>query len=430
MPGGPGSCCRSTIWPLRATRAPRIGLAREDLEPLLDAGIDVVATVEVRSIASLADVVAGLTGRRPDRVVPDVLLRAADQLELVDVSPEALRRRLAHGGLREAIDVDASTAALYRPQTLAGLRELALRGCSTRWPRTQRRRPEPQTGEIRERIVVGLSGGPGSRRVLDRAARVRTRTRNSQLHAVHVVAGAAYPGSPAPDIGALRVAAEQVGASFQQVLGDDVAAALVQVAAAENATQLVVGVGSRRPRRPWHTGRGIAEALLDAAPDFGIHVVPSDGAVSGRALVAAEPGLPQGTPDRRVPRRPHPAPPRARRCCWPSRPGRGSPGRAWPCCCRSSWPPSSAAYGLRSSARSSGRALLDYYFIPPVHTLRVAEPHNVVTLVGFVLVGALVGAVVHRAASMTASSARAARRVAPWPRWQPRRSVARMPCRP
>lgn len=261
-------------------------------------------------------------------------------------------------------------------------------------------------GEIRERIVVGLSGGPGSRRVLDRAARLRTRTRNSQLHAVHVVAGAAYPGSPAPDIGALRVAAEQVGASFQQVLGDDVAAALVQVAAAENATQLVVGVGSRRPRRPWHTGRGIAEALLDAAPDFGIHVVPSDGAVSGRALVAAEPGLP-----------------RVRRIAGYLVALTLPPASASLLLAVEAWVGVAGASlalllsvvlaalvgGLRPALVGAvvGSTLLNYYFIPPVHTLRVAEPHNVVTLVGFVLVGALVGAVVHRAASMTASSARA-----------------------
>jgi two-component system sensor histidine kinase KdpD len=94
----------------------------QDVEALLDAGIDVVAGLDVRSVASLADSVEQITGERPTHAVPDRLLQDADQLELVDIAPQALRRRLAHGALYPAEQIDAARAALLRPAALAGFR--------------------------------------------------------------------------------------------------------------------------------------------------------------------------------------------------------------------------------------------------------------------------------------------------------------------
>lgn len=379
----------------------------QDLDMLLDAGIDVVATVEVRAITSLADVVAELTGRRPERSVPDAVLHEAAQVELVDMTPDALRRRLAHGGLRAATELDATAAALFHPHTLAALRQLALA-----WllDAVTRHAPGegPVSGELHERIVVGLSGGPQSQRVLDRATRLRSRLPAGRLLAVHVVRSAAYPDAGSEGGETLRLAAERAGATFQQVLGTDVPAALLQVASAERATQVLVGV-SDRDRRGWRARGSVASRLLATATDADIHVVATD---QGQAGAAA---TPLGAADDGLSRR--------RRLGGYLAAVLLPPGATWMLQTVETWVGVAGASlalllavvlvalvgGLRPAvlAAVTGSTLLNYYFIPPVHTLQVAEPHNVVTLVGFVLVGTLVGAVVHRAASMTARATRA-----------------------
>ncbi|MFZ0161321.1 MAG: universal stress protein, partial [Kineosporiaceae bacterium] len=222
----------------------------QDVEELLGAGIDVIAALDVRSVASLADVVAQITGERPGQSVPDRLLRDADQLELVDITPQALRRRLAHGGLYPPEEVDAALSRTFAPSALAALRELALAWTAGILPRQHAAwvdQVEPahdhQAGraEARERLVVALPGGAGSERLLHRAARLTARMPGAELHAVHVLSGRLRPRGDQPDVGRLRELAHEVGATYQQVIGQDVAAAVLSVAQAEHATQLVIG---------------------------------------------------------------------------------------------------------------------------------------------------------------------------------------------
>ena len=89
----------------------------QDIEELLDAGIDVISTVNIQHLESLNDVVERITGVRQRETVPDEVVRAADQIELVDMTPEALRRRLAHGNVYAAEQVDAALANYFRPAT-------------------------------------------------------------------------------------------------------------------------------------------------------------------------------------------------------------------------------------------------------------------------------------------------------------------------
>ena len=96
------------------------------MEELLAAGIEVISTLNVQQVESLSGAVAAITGVRPDETVPDELVRRADQIELVDMSPEALRRRLAHGNVYGPEQVDAALANYFRVGNLTALRELAL----------------------------------------------------------------------------------------------------------------------------------------------------------------------------------------------------------------------------------------------------------------------------------------------------------------
>ena len=106
------------------------GLAHEkrwqDVEELLDAGIDVISTVNIQHLESLNDVVEQITGVDQRETVPDSVVRSADQIELVDMTPEALRRRMAHGNIYAPDKVDAALANYFRVGNLAALRELAL----------------------------------------------------------------------------------------------------------------------------------------------------------------------------------------------------------------------------------------------------------------------------------------------------------------
>ncbi|HEV2933339.1 MAG TPA: histidine kinase, partial [Streptosporangiaceae bacterium] len=98
----------------------------QDVEELLDAGIDVISTVNVQHLESLNDVVEKITGVPQRETVPDAIVRAADQVEMVDMTPEALRRRMAHGNIYPPEKIDAALTNYFRSGNLAALRELAL----------------------------------------------------------------------------------------------------------------------------------------------------------------------------------------------------------------------------------------------------------------------------------------------------------------
>jgi two-component system sensor histidine kinase KdpD len=139
----------------------------QDVEELLDAGIDVVSTVNIQHLESLGDIVESITGLRQRETVPDEVVRRADQIELVDMSPEALRRRMAHGNIYKPDKIDAALSNYFRPGNLTALRELALLWVADRVDEyLTEYRSEHKVSAIRgsrERIAVGLTGGPEDR---------------------------------------------------------------------------------------------------------------------------------------------------------------------------------------------------------------------------------------------------------------------------
>lgn len=162
---------------LAHTNVPGVRNAKrwQDVEELLAAGIDVVSTVNIQHLESLGDVVESITGVRQRETVPDEVVRRADQIELVDMSPQALRRRMAHGNIYQSDKVDAALSNYFRPGNLTALRELALLWVADRADEyLQQYRSEHRVSKIwgsRERIVVGLTGGPEGRTLIRRAAR-------------------------------------------------------------------------------------------------------------------------------------------------------------------------------------------------------------------------------------------------------------------
>src|SRR5690349_11057017 len=185
----------------------------QDVEELLDAGIDVLSTVNVQHLESLNDVVQRITGVPQQETVPDEVVRRADQTQLVDLTPEALRRRLAHGDVYRANKIDAALGNYFRVGNLTALRELALL-----WVADQvdvallRYRAEQQitdTWETRERVVVAITGGKESETLIRRARRIATRA-GGDLLAVHVLRGDGLAGADPHALRKYRTLAEDV----------------------------------------------------------------------------------------------------------------------------------------------------------------------------------------------------------------------------
>jgi len=259
----------------------------QDVTDLLEAGIDVVTTVNVQHLESLGDDVHAITGVRQRETVPDHVVRAADQIQLVDLSPDALRRRLAHGNVYRAEQIDASLSSYFRVGNLTALRELALLwladSVDDALTRYRSDHAIDGTWPARERIVVAVTGGPEGETLLRRGARIAQRTAGSELLAVHVLATDGLPSAPPAAIAADRELTLALGGTFHTVVGEDVPSAVVDFARGVNATMIVVGV-SRHSR--------VREALLGSsstqtaqlAGSIDVHLVTHEQARSGSPL--------------------------------------------------------------------------------------------------------------------------------------------------
>ncbi len=388
----------------------------EDVHDLLAAGSDVVTTVNVQELASLVDAVTVITGRRPEVLVPDAVVRDADQVELVDMTPEALRRRLAHGNVYPPERVDAELASYFRVGTLTALRELALLWLADQVDDALARyRAEHRidgTWATRERVVVGVAGDVGDEVLVRRGARVAGRTSAGELLAVHVAAPDGSDAVVPARLDELRVLVDSLGGTFHRVVGRDVATALLDFSRGANATQIVLG--TRRSRRSAvRSGQDLAAAVARASGDIDVHLV-------NRAEGA-------GTHTRRS----------ARTAVWTASPG-GPPGprRIWGWALATGGPFALvgllAQLGLRPPLSTVllvfltltvgvalvgglgpaltcavvGSLVVNFFFTPPVHTFTIAEPQNAFALLLFLVVAAAVSSVVHLAARRAQEAAR------------------------
>jgi two-component system sensor histidine kinase KdpD len=249
----------------------------QDVAELLEAGIDVLTTVNIQHIDSLNDVVRTITGVPQRETVPDRVLRSADQIELVDLTPQSLRDRLAAGDVYPAERVDAALSNYFRLGNLTALRELALLwladevDSALRSYRAEHAIDSPW--EARERVVVALTGGPEGETLLRRGARIAARSAGGELLAVHVTAQTGLRDTDPEALAGQAALAEQLGGSYHQVVGEDVPTALVRFARAQDATQLVIGLSRRSRLRAALTGPGIGSTVIRESGPIDVHIV-------------------------------------------------------------------------------------------------------------------------------------------------------------
>jgi two-component system, OmpR family, sensor histidine kinase KdpD len=249
----------------------------QDVAELLDAGIDVISAVNVQHLESVTDVVEQITGVVQRETVPDAVVRAADQVELVDMTAEALRRRMAHGNIYPPEKIDAALTNYFRAGNLTALRELALLWLADKVDEgLQKYRAEhdiTSTWEARERVVVALTGGSEGDTLIRRAARIAARASGGDLLAVHVTKSDGLTGANPANLARQRQLVESLGGSYHQVVGDNISEALLTFAKAENATQLVLGASRRSWLLALLTGPGIGARTIRGSGAIDVHIV-------------------------------------------------------------------------------------------------------------------------------------------------------------
>ena len=254
-----------------------------DIETLLDAGITVISTLNIQHLESLNDVVAQITGVEQRETVPDEIVRKAAQIELVDITPEALRRRLAHGNVYPPERIDAALSNYFRTGNLTALREIALLWLADQvdsaLAKYRADKKITDTWEARERVVVAVTGGPESETLVRRASRIASKS-SAQLMIVHVVRGDGLSGVSPREMGKVRELAASLGATVHIVVGDDVSTALLDFARETNATQLVIG-SSRRSRWARVVSEGIGAATINRSGKIDVHMVTHEQANRG-----------------------------------------------------------------------------------------------------------------------------------------------------
>lgn len=253
----------------------------QDVRDLLDAGIDVISTVNIQHIESLNDVVEQITGVPQRETVPDSALRSADQIEVVDLDPQALRGRLAEGHIYPAERIDAALSNYFRLGNLTALRELALLWLADEVDSALKayraQHGIDSTWEARERVVVALTGGPEGATLLRRGARITARS-GGELLAVHVNSQEGLRSEHPESLARQRSLVEQLGGTFHQVVGENIPRALVDFARSVNATQLVIGVSRRGRIAAAVSGPGIGATVTREAGAIDVHIVTHESA--------------------------------------------------------------------------------------------------------------------------------------------------------
>ncbi len=379
------------------------------VEVLLEAGIDVISTVNVQHLESLNDVVQAITGVEQRETVPDSVVRAAEQIELVDMTPEALRRRMAHGNVYQIDKVDAALSNYFRPGNLTALRELALLWLADSVEEGLQRYREQHgiatTWETKERVVVAVTGGPEGEALIRRAARIADRSTGGDLLAIHIARSDGLAGSSIASLDEQRLLVESLGGSYHSVVGDDIPAAVLEFAKANNATQVVIGASRRNPTVAALTGPGTGMTITRRSGTIDVHVVSHDYIGKGRRLPRLTRGL---TAKRRL------------------------LGLAVAALLLAVLAPVCAAYRPDLSLASdmllfllvvvicslvggfypalvaaiAASLVLNYYFVPPIHTFTISDGQNVLAIVVFVIIAILVSRVVDEAARRNVEAAR------------------------
>jgi two-component system sensor histidine kinase KdpD len=249
----------------------------QDVEELLEHGITVISTLNVQHLESLGDVVESITGAPVRERIPDSVVRSADEVELVDMSPHSLRQRIRHGNVYPPEQSQRALLEFFREGNLTALREMALREVSHAveqdLEKYMREHEIDASWPAGESVMVCVSAHPVSQRLIRRGWRMANR-----LHADLLAVFVETPGwarSTPEERQALEANlryAEDLGAEVVRAKGKDVASELVKVARAKNAGSIVIGHSRHRWLRDLFSG-SVTQRLLSRGTDVDVLVM-------------------------------------------------------------------------------------------------------------------------------------------------------------
>jgi two-component system sensor histidine kinase KdpD len=247
----------------------------QDVEQLLEAGIDVYSTVNIQHLESLNDLVHRISGvvvreRIPDRVIDD-----ADEIVVVDVTPEMLQERLQEGKIYAPEKVDQALHNFFRRSNLIALRELALREIADNIEEESVATDQNPHCNIQERVLVCISTYPNSIQLLRRGARIANQM-NGRLFVLFVAQAGKFLTKPeALHIETCERLCQEFEGEFVRVESSDIVTAIVVVAAQERITQIVLGE-TRRSRFQLLFKGSIVQRLMRALPQVDLHIIANN----------------------------------------------------------------------------------------------------------------------------------------------------------
>jgi two-component system sensor histidine kinase KdpD len=393
----------------------------QDIDELLAAGIDVISTVNIQHLESLNDVVQQITGVTQRETVPDAVVRQATQIELVDMDPEALRRRMRHGNVYPLDRIDAALGNYFRIGNLTALRELALLWVAdqveTALHTYRARHGIAEPWETRERVAVALTGAPGADRLIRRAARIAGRSK-AELVGIHVESADGLTAPPTEHLDAHRRLLAEVGGRYREVVDNDIGRALVHTAIAEHATQLLVGASRRSRWSELLRGSVVNRIAQEAGSALDVHIISTvPPATEGRERALVQMA--------RRPRRSRSPLPARRRALGAAAAVLGLPlltALLVPLRDRLGFTSVGFCYllavvligtlggrlvGVAGALLAFG--LANFYFAEPLHSFAIGNEREAVALFVFLTVAAVVSVLVERTARRSAEAAHARR---------------------
>lgn len=250
----------------------------QDVQELLDAGIDVYTTVNVQHLEALNDQVRDITGVQVRETLPDWVLQEADEILLIDLPPRELLERLREGKVYVPEQARAAIDAFFSQTNLTALRELAMQTAAARVDADLRQRYRQQgqpAPAVRGRLLVGIDGDAQAERLVRHACRVAER-RHLPWSVVYVDTGGERDETRLSYLQGAQQLAERLGGEVVSLRGSEVARTLIEHARERRASLVLVGRSRQRLRRIWHLGRGLAERLLQQGQGLEISVLDTE----------------------------------------------------------------------------------------------------------------------------------------------------------
>ena len=361
-----------------------------DVEEILDAGIDVYSTVNIQHLESLNDVVAQITGVRIRETIPDGILERADEIKLVDLTPDDLIRRLREGKVYVPPQAERAVENYFRPGNLTALRELALRHAAERVDDEVQAYMQAHavsgTWAVSERVMVCVSEGPLAARLVRAARRIAARRRTDWIAVfVETPSFHRHPDEDRERVGRALRLAEQLGAQAITVPGQDVATEIVRYARTRNVTEIVLG----KSIRPWW------RSALSRSPIA--EVIQQSGDIEVRVISATQ-GLKGLLPTRRPLLRPASSVHYLFAALMVAAAGLVAKLLQWlvqlpdpSMLFLTSVLVTAVVSGLMPSILASVLGLLvyDFCFVDPLYTFTVTKPQDVVSLIVYLIVGVI-----------------------------------------